>query len=95
MVFGIKTQNMTSGSPFRLLFFFALPLIAGNVSQQLYTIVDTTIAGRGVGAAAVIGITGYGNGIFWAEVIAWLGAAVLLMCAYYVSAVRLGKNKHM
>lgn len=48
-----KTVNMTEGSPLRLIFFFALPLMFGNVFQQLYTVVDTAIVGRGVGMNAL------------------------------------------
>jgi len=48
-----KTQNMTAGNPMRLLFFFALPLMFGNIFQQLYTVVDTAIVGRGVGMDAL------------------------------------------
>ena len=45
--------NMTTGKPLRLLFAFALPLMFGNVFQQLYTVVDTAIVGRGVGMDAL------------------------------------------
>lgn len=48
-----KTVNMTQGSPMKLIFFFALPLMFGNVFQQLYTVVDTAIVGRGVGMNAL------------------------------------------
>ena len=48
-----RTLNMTSGSPAKLLFSFALPLMFGNIFQQLYTIVDTAIVGRGVGMLAL------------------------------------------
>ena len=48
-----RTLNMTSGSPGKLLFSFALPLMLGNIFQQLYTIVDTAIVGRGVGMSAL------------------------------------------
>ena len=37
----------------RLLFSFALPLMFGNIFQQLYTIVDTAIVGQGVGMLAL------------------------------------------
>ena len=37
----------------KLLFSFALPLMLGNIFQQLYTIVDTAIVGRGVGMTAL------------------------------------------
>ena len=52
-----KTKNMTVGNPFRLLFLFSLPLMAGNVFQELYTIADTAIVGRimGVDALAALG----------------------------------------
>ena len=48
-----KSINMTQGDPFRLLFRFALPLMLGNVFQQLYTMVDTAIVGKGVGLQAL------------------------------------------
>ena len=48
-----ETINMTQGKPARLLFSFALPLMFGNIFQQLYTVVDTAIVGRGVGLTAL------------------------------------------
>lgn len=47
------TKNMTEGEPARLIFFFALPLIAGNMMQQLYAFVDTLIVGRFLGVNAL------------------------------------------
>lgn len=44
---------MTEGSPLKLLISFALPLMAGNVFQQCYTIVDTMVVGRYVGVDAL------------------------------------------
>ncbi|MDO4475996.1 MAG: MATE family efflux transporter [Lachnospiraceae bacterium] len=46
-------KNMTTGSPARLLLLFALPLMAGNVFQQLYTVTDTAIVGRALGVEAL------------------------------------------
>ena len=48
-----RTLNMTTGSPVKLLFSFALPLMFGNIFQQLYTVVDIAIVGRGVGMTAL------------------------------------------
>ena len=48
-----RTLNMTTGSPSKLLFSFALPLMFGNMFQQLYTVVDTAIVGQGVGMLAL------------------------------------------
>ena len=47
------TRNMTRGKPLGLLIVFALPLMFGNIFQQLYTVVDTAIVGRGVGMDAL------------------------------------------
>ena len=54
------TKNLTEGNPVKLILFFTLPLIAGNVFQQLYAFVDTLIVGRflGVNALAAVGCTG-------------------------------------
>ena len=38
--------DMTSGSITRHLILFALPLLAGNVFQQLYNMVDTWVVGN-------------------------------------------------
>ena len=53
-------KDMTEGSPARLILFFALPLIAGNMVQQMYAFVDTFLVGRflGVKALAAVGCTG-------------------------------------
>lgn len=48
-----KTLNMTQGKPFKLLFSFAMPLMFGNMFQQLYTVTDTAIVGQGVGLNAL------------------------------------------
>lgn len=48
-----RTLNMTQGSPLRLIISFALPLMIGNVFQQLYTVVDTAVVGKGLGVGAL------------------------------------------
>lgn len=48
-----RIRNMTQGSPLRLIITFALPLMAGNVFQQLYTVVDTAVVGQVVGVDAL------------------------------------------
>ena len=39
-------KNLTEGKPLNLLFFFALPMVAGNLFQQLYNMVDTAVVGK-------------------------------------------------
>ena len=53
-----KTVNMTQGSPLKLLVRFSIPLMFGNVFQQLYTVVDTAIVGKGVGMDALAALGG-------------------------------------
>ena len=51
---------MTEGSPVRLLLAFSVPMLIGNIFQQLYNLVDSVIVGQFVGAQALaaIGATG-------------------------------------
>lgn len=55
----VKIKNMTKGNPTKLIMAFTLPLLIGNIFQQLYNIVDTIIVGRyiGVNALAAVGST--------------------------------------
>ena len=48
-----RIKNMTDGKPASLIFTFALPLMIGNVFQQLYTVVDTMVVGKGLGVSAL------------------------------------------
>ncbi|HZJ56858.1 MAG TPA: MATE family efflux transporter [Clostridia bacterium] len=53
--------DMTVGNPTRLIIYFALPLLAGNILQQLYNMVDSMVVGnfaaRGTEALAAVGTT--------------------------------------
>lgn len=59
---------MTEGSPLKLLIFFSIPMLIGNLFQQLYNIVDSIVVGRLVGADALaaIGTTGSISFLFFA-----------------------------
>lgn len=48
-----KVRDMTVGKPARLILSFALPLMLGNVFQQMYIIVDTMVVGKFVGVEAL------------------------------------------
>lgn len=56
-----QPQDMTCGTPWKLILMFAVPLILGNIFQELYTIVDTMVVGKklGVKALAAVGATGW------------------------------------
>ncbi len=47
------TKSMTEGSTLKLILQFSLPLLAGNIFQQLYNIVDAAIVGKILGANAL------------------------------------------
>ena len=56
--FGV--QDMTQGSPMRGLIKFSVPLLIGNLAQQLYNTVDSIVVGRYIGdtALAAVGTAG-------------------------------------
>ena len=51
------TQDMTSGSPLKLILMFSIPMIIGNIFQQLYTIVDTMVVGKALGVTALAALS--------------------------------------
>lgn len=77
------TKNLTQGNITKQLLKLALPLIVGNILQQLYNTIDALVAGRFIGteAFAAIGVAGSvmnlfifilsggctGVGIIWAQ----------------------------
>lgn len=59
-----RIQVMTHGRPMKLIVAFALPLMLSNVFQQLYTVVDTMIVGKGLGVDALASL-GAGDWLNW------------------------------
>lgn len=57
-----RQLDMTEGSPGKLLLSFAVPLLIGNLFQQMYSFVDRIIVGRFVGATAFSAV-GATNGL--------------------------------
>ena len=53
-------KDMTKGSPMRLIVQFCIPVMIGNIFQQVYSMTDTIIVGQclGTGALAAVGSTG-------------------------------------
>lgn len=53
-------RDLTKGKPIIQIIFFTIPLLIGNMFQQVYTLSDTIIVGRtiGVKALAAVGATG-------------------------------------
>lgn len=59
----MHVKNMTTGKPAKLLLAFSFSLMAGNVFQQLYVVVDTMVVGKylGVTALAALGASDWLN----------------------------------
>ena len=57
-------RDMTKGSPLPVILQFTLPLIIGNIFQQLYNMADTIIVGRYVGADALAAVGSTGTIMF-------------------------------
>lgn len=55
---------MTEGNPAKLIFFFALPLMFGNIFQQLYIVTDTVVVGQAAGLSALAAL-GEADWNFW------------------------------
>ena len=49
-------KNLTQGPITKTLVIFALPMIGGNMLQQLYNIADTLIVGRFIGSEALAAV---------------------------------------
>ena len=60
-------KDMTQGRPAGLLLSFMLPMVVGNVFQQMYNLVDSMIVGKYVGADALaaVGATSSLNFLFF------------------------------
>lgn len=52
----VKEVNLTEGSIFQRLIRFSLPMIVGNLLQQIYNLVDTLIVGKCIGADALASV---------------------------------------
>lgn len=57
-------EPMTSGSISKRMIFFALPLLLGNLFQQLYNTVDSLIVGNFLGSSALAAVSSSGSLIF-------------------------------
>jgi len=98
-----KTKNKRSGAsgdyltvqkPFHALLIFALPIIIGNMFQQLYTLVDSAVVGRYVGITALAAVgasTSLTNIFIFVAAGGGMGASVIV--SRYFGAKQYGKMK--
>lgn len=78
-------KDMTVGSPAKTMLLFTLPMVAGNLFQQMYNVVDSMIVGNFVGSDALgaVGVTSSVTFLFVALATgASLGASVVISQLY-------------
>ena len=51
-----KEADLTTGNPFRVLFKFAVPVILGNLFQIFYTLADSVVVGKTLGANSLAAV---------------------------------------
>ncbi len=80
-----KDLDMTQGKPSGLLLQFALPMLLGNIFQQLYSMVDSSVIGlaRGEEALAAIGATNSLNFLFISLCIGLATGIGILIAQYH------------
>ena len=87
-------KDMTVGKPGRTLFFFAVPMVLGNLFQQLYNIVDSMIVGNFVGSDALAAVGASASITFLFVAIATgmsVGSSVVI--SQFFGARQMGKVK--
>ena len=85
-------KDMTEGTPYKLLLSFAVPLLIGNIFQQLYNMVDSIIVGNFVSpdALGAIGTTGSLHYFFF-SLVAGLSVGIGIIVAQFYGAKEEGK----
>ena len=53
MVIMAHTKNMTEGKPFPIILAYFVPVLCSTLCQQLYSIIDTIVVGKGIDDMAV------------------------------------------
>jgi len=87
-------RDLTVGNEARLIFNFAVPLVFGNLFQQLYHVVDSIIVGNYLGKEALAAV-GASSPIFYALIafIIGIGSGATVVISQYFGAKDLAKVK--
>ena len=77
-------SDMTEGTPWKKIILFAIPMLIGNIAQQLYSTVDSIVVGHYVGDNALAAV-GSAGPIFNMLLVLYIGisAGVGIMVAQY------------
>lgn len=82
-----KKHDLTTGNPLKKIFLFMVPVLIGNIFQQLYSTVDTVIVGRTLGADALAAVGGTGGIHFIVfGCVSGLSSGVTVLTSQYIGA---------
>ncbi len=87
--------DMTEGKPTGLLLKFSIPMLIGNLFQQLYNMVDSVIVGHYVGdnALAAVGATGALNFFFFSLAFGMAAGVGVIVSQYFGAKNETGVKK--
>ena len=81
------TKDMTSGSPAKLILKFSVPMLIGNLFQQMYSIVDAIVVGKFVSKDALAAVGATGSLVFLIIGLAFgLSAGISIVISQYFGA---------
>ena len=81
------TRDMTTGSPLKLIIKFAVPMLIGNLFQQLYNIIDSIVVGRFVDSNALAAVGATGSLVFMIIGVCFgLSAGIAIVISQYFGA---------
>lgn len=84
--------DMTAGSPFRLILAFSIPLLLGNVLQQMYNMVDSIVVGNYVVTVALAAVgTGFPIIYMMVALFVGIGGGASVIISQYFGAGNLKK----
>lgn len=79
--------DMTLGNPYELIFVFSIPLLIGNVFQQLYNMVDSIVVGNFVGEKALAAVgTGFPIIFMMSSLFMGIGIGATIMISQFYGA---------
>lgn len=86
--------DMTKGNANKVILKFALPMILGNIFQQVYNLVDTIVVGKFVGADALAAVgSSFAIVVFITSIIIGLTMGVGVILAQFYGAKEMEKFK--
>lgn len=88
----VSTTDMTRGSAYKLILMFSVPLLIGNVFQQLYNMVDSIVVGNFIGEKALAAVgTGFPIIFMTSSMFMGIGIGATIMISQYFGARDLEK----